>query len=123
MSEYVVLIIGDPDRWWAMSEQERADGYAEFGRFDAELARRGHTVTGGAELQGRASARTVRPGGRDITEGPYSETAEQVGGYYQVETDDLEDLLDCCRIIAALGEAVQVVPTVVPTVVPEAGTS
>ena len=37
-----------------------------------------------------------------------------MGGYFHIETDDLDDLLECCRIIAAIGDAVQVVPTVVP---------
>ncbi len=114
MTEYIVLIIGDADRWWSsMSLQERKDGYAEYERFGEELSKRGHTMTGGAELEGSETARTVQPGGTTITDGPYVETAEQVGGFYQVETDDLDDLLECCKIIAALGDAVQVVPTVV----------
>lgn len=113
MTEYVVLIIGDADRWWtSMSLKERKDGYAQYARFNQQLAERGHKVTGGAELKGSTTARTVHPGGAGITEGPYAESAEQVGGFYQVETDDLEDLLECCRTIAALGDAVQVVPTV-----------
>src|SRR6478609_6071698 len=106
MTEYVVLIVGDGDRWWtSMTEQERKDGYAEYGRFAQQLGERGHRVVGGAELQ---PSTTVR------TDGPFTEATEQVGGYFHIETDDLDDLLECCRIIAALGDAVQVVPTVVP---------
>ena len=115
MTEYVVLIVGDADRWWtSMSLKERQDGYAEYTRFGQQLAERGHKVTGGAELKASTEARTVRPGSLEITEGPYAESVEQVGGFYQVETDDLDDLLECCKIIAALGDAVQVVPTVSP---------
>lgn len=115
MTEYVVLILGDADRWWTtMTEQERKDGYAEYGRFAQQLAERGHTMVGGAELQASAEARTVHPGGTTVTEGPFAETTEQVGGYFHIDTDDLEDLLECCKIIAALGDAVQVVPTVSP---------
>jgi hypothetical protein len=115
MTEYVVLIIGDADRWWSsMSMQERADGYAEYTRFAQQLTERGHRITGGAELKASKTARTVHPGGTSITDGPYVESAEQVGGFYQVETEDLDDLLECCKIIAALGDAVQVVPTVSP---------
>ena len=33
---------------------------------------------------------------------------EQVGGFYQVETDDLDDLLECCGILAALGDGIEV---------------
>ncbi|WP_121256418.1 YciI family protein [Nocardioides ferulae] len=113
MTEYVVLIIGDADRWWtSMSLKEREDGYAQYARFGEELARRGHKVTGGAELQQSTTARSIRPGGSAATEGPFAETAEQVGGFYQIETDDLDDLLDCCTIITALGDGVEVRPTV-----------
>ena len=56
----------------------------------------------------------MQPGGATVTDGPFAETAEQVGGYFHIETEDLDDLLECCKIIAALGDAVQVVPTVVP---------
>ncbi len=115
MTEYIVLIIGDADRWWtSMSMKERKEAYGEYARFGQRLAERGHKVTGGAELKSTDHARTVRPGTLEVTEGPFAETAEQVGGFYQVETDDLDDLLECCKIIAGLGDAVQVVPTVSP---------
>lgn len=113
MTEYVVLIVGDPDRWWTtMTDEERAAGYAEYGRFDEELSRRGHQVTGGAELHGMSRARSIPPGGGPVTDGPFAEVSEQVGGFYQVQTDDLDDLLECCQIIAALGDGVQVRPVV-----------
>jgi hypothetical protein len=113
MTEYVVLIVGDADRWWtSMSMQERKDGYAEYNRFGEELAKRGHKIVGGAELHQSSEAKTIHPGGDRITDGPFAETAEHVGGFYQVETDDLDDLLECCKIIAALGDAVEVRRTV-----------
>jgi hypothetical protein len=115
MTEYVVLIVGDADRWWTtMSEQERRDGYAEYGRFAQQLAERGHRIVGGAELQASTTVRTVQPGGTAVTDGPYAESAEQVAGYFHIDTEDVDDLVECCRIIAAVGDAVQVVPTVVP---------
>lgn len=107
--EYVVLILGDADRWWTtMSNAERAAGYAEYERFDAELARRGHVVTGGAELHSHREARRIPAGGGAATQGPFAEVTEQIGGFYQVSTADLDDLLDCCQIVAALGDVVQV---------------
>lgn len=113
MRQYVVLVVGDADRWWTtMTEEQRAAGYAEYERFDAELARRGHQVTGGAELHGSATARSIPVGGGAVVEGPFAETAEQVGGFYLVQTEDLEDLLDCCQILAALGDGIEVRPCV-----------
>lgn len=109
MTEYVVLIVGDADRWWtSMSLKEREDGYAEYTRFGQELARRGHRVTGGAELHQSSEARSIRPGSTVVTDGPFAETAEQVGGFYVVETDDLDDLLECTKIITAVGDGIEV---------------
>lgn len=113
MKEYVVLIVGDADRWWtSMTEEERAAGYAVYGRFDEELTRRGHVVTGGAELQGSATAKSIRAGGGPVTDGPFVESAEQVGGFYLVQTDDLDDLMECCRMLAELGDGIEVRPVV-----------
>ncbi|MEO5653468.1 MAG: YciI family protein [Marmoricola sp.] len=116
MTEYVVLIIGDSDRWWtSMSLKERKDGYAEYARFGRELAERGHKVTGGAELHQSSEARSIQPGVSVVTDGPFTETAEQVGGFYAIESDDLDDLLDCCKIIAAVGDGIEVRRSVSPT--------
>ena len=109
MTEYVVLIVGDADRWWTtMGMDQRQSGYAEYNRFAEELGKRGHKITGGAELHATSEGRRIPPGGGPATEGPFAESTEQVGGFYQVETDDLDDLVDCCQIIAALGDAVDV---------------
>lgn len=116
MTEYIVLLLGNAEReqWWGnVSEQERKDMFAEHDRFGRELDAHGHTITGGAELHPSTEARTVQPGGTAVTEGPYAETSEMVGGYYVVESDDLDDLLECCKILAATGEAVEVRRTVV----------
>ena len=115
MTEYVVLIVGDADRWWTtMSEDKRKAGYAEYERFAEQLGKRGHRIIGGAELHATSEGRRIPPGGGVPTEGPFAEVTEQVGGFYQVETDDVDDLLDCCQIIAALGDGVQVRRVVKP---------
>ena len=115
MTEYVVLIIGDAERWWTtMTESERTHGYSEYERFSAELEKRGHSITGGAELQSNKTARSIPTGGGPVTDGPFTETAEYVGGFYQVQTDDIDDLLECCQIVAAVGDGIEVRPVVVP---------
>ena len=115
MTEYVVLIVGDADRWWTtMDAEKRAAGYAEYTRFGEELARRGHRVTGGAELHATSEAKRIPRGGGAVTDGPFAEVSEQVGGFYQVESENLDDLLDCCQIIAAVGDGIEVRRTVTP---------
>lgn len=113
MTQYVVLIVGDADRWWTtMTPEQRAEGYATYGRFAGELARRGHRVLAGAELHASTTAKSIRGADAPITDGPYAETAEQVGGFFQVDTEDLDDLMDCCRILASIGEGIEVKPIV-----------
>jgi hypothetical protein len=113
MTEYVVLISGDERRWWDdMSEEQAKQAYAEHGRFSEELEKRGHKITGGAELHRSSRSRTIPAGGGTPTDGPYAETSEQVGGFYQVETDDLDDLLDVCQILARTGDVIEVRPCV-----------
>jgi hypothetical protein len=108
MTEYVVLLMGDAERWWDLPEEERIAGYGAHERFTAQLVERGHTITGGAELHRSSEARTIAPGATTVTEGPWAETREQVGGFYLVESTDLDDLMECCLILAATGDAVEV---------------
>lgn len=115
MTKYVVLIMGDADRWWtSMTEEQRAAGYAVYTRFDEELAKRGHKVVSGAELHGTSEARSIKPGGGPVTAGPFAESTEQVGGFYQVQSEDLDDLAECCTMIAELGDAVEIRRVVSP---------
>jgi len=108
MTEYVVLLMGDAERWWDLSEDERRAGYAAHDRFTARLAEGGHRITGGAELHRASEARTIAPGSIAATDGPWAETREQVGGFYVVASEDLDDLLQCCTVLAATGDAVEV---------------
>jgi hypothetical protein len=115
MSEYTVLIIGDADRWWtSMTMEQRAEGYAHYARFNQALAEGGHKIVGGAELTRTSEARSIRKGGGVVSDGPYAEAVEAVGGYYQIETDDLDGLMECCQIIAATGDGIEVRPNVDP---------
>lgn len=108
MTEYMIVIVGEDDRWWTkMSAEERRHGYAEYGRFTQELVSRGHKITGGAELHTVREARRIAPGSQTVTDGPFAESAEQVGGFFTVETDNVDDVLDCCKIITALGDGIE----------------
>ena len=107
MDEYVVLIVGDTDRWWTtMTADDRAAGYARYSEFERALAERGHEVTGGAELAPSAGGRRLAGTG-EVTDGPFAEVTEQVGGFYQIRTADPDDLLDCCRILLTAGDGIE----------------
>jgi len=84
-----------------MSADDRAATYARHEAFSKALEERGHKITGGAELTHSRTARTLRRRGDQIamTDGPYAETVEQLSGFYLVETDDLDDLVEVTKIL------------------------
>ncbi len=97
---YLLLIYGDEAQW---SEQSEADQAAEMGRWEAytkSITDEG-IMRGGEALQPTASATTVRvrDGEAQVTDGPFAETREQLGGYYMVECDTLDQAIDAARRI------------------------
>jgi hypothetical protein len=115
MTEYAVLLPGNESTWAQATAEQQAEMYQRHLKFAELLAARGHQVTGGNELQPSSTARTVT-GSLDqvsVTEGPYAETTEQLTGFYTVVSDDLDDLLKVCGILAEGGGKVEVRATVV----------
>jgi hypothetical protein len=102
MATFLVLIRGDERRWSAMTPDEvRAldEGHAAF------VARAGSAVLRGDALEPSARARTVRAGGDArplVTDGPFPEMHEVVGGYYLLEAADLDE---AAALAAGLPEA------------------
>ena len=102
MTTYAVLLPGDESTWANATDEQRAAMYEKHNRFAELLAERGHKVTGGAELTHSRTARTLR-GTKDglvVTDGPYAETVEQLTGFYLIESDDLDDLVEVTKILA-----------------------
>ena len=102
MAQYMLIIPDDYDAWEAKTPQERRAIYAEHETFATRLAQGGHRVTAGAELTLPRTARTVRsgPAGITVTDGPYTESVEQLSGFYLIESEDLRDLEEACGILA-----------------------
>ena len=101
MTKYMVLIPDNEDAWEASTAEEKAAMYAKHREFSELLAERGHKVTAGAELTRSETAHIVS-GTRDamvVTQGPYAEAAEQLTGFYLIESDDLDDLLRCVSVL------------------------
>jgi hypothetical protein len=120
MTQYAILLPGDESTWERATAEERAAVYALHGDFARVLAERGHRITGGAELAHSRDAKTVRKSAAGevlITEGPYAEAVEQLTGFYLVESDDLDDLLQVCGMLAH-GESIEVRAIVEPEAIP-----
>ncbi len=110
--KYVALIYTDPAHAEAMTPEEReayVEKYLEFSRMGREQG----AVLGGNELASVASATQVRvvDGETVVTDGPYAETREQLGGYYMLECDSIEEAVElAAKIPGAVHGAIEVRP-------------
>jgi len=95
MPQYLLLVYTDETDVPAMGTPERDAQHAAWFRVTEELREAGHLVAGDA-LHPVASATTVRErdGGRLVTDGPFAETREQLGGYYLIDVPDLDTAID-----------------------------
>jgi hypothetical protein len=107
---YAVLLPADESAWEAATPEQRATTYARHRDFATALHERGHRVVGGAELTHSRGTRQVRRVDDElvVTEGPYAESAEQLTGFYLVDSDDLDDLVEVCGLLADGDGAVEV---------------
>ncbi|WP_051427665.1 YciI family protein [Arthrobacter sp. H20] len=87
-TEYIILLHDNELDWQEATAGQRAETYGRHTEFSRRCAEDGHRVTGGAELQPSTTATILRGGSVGITDGPYTETVEQLGGFYLVETDN-----------------------------------
>jgi hypothetical protein len=97
---YLVLLLGDEREWSALDEAGRDALDASHREFTAVAPTRGHTIVEGRELALPSTALVVRRsrgGAPTVSEGPFAETVELVGGYYVVRTADPQDL---ARLVA-----------------------
>ena len=110
--QYMLLIYGSDEAWASLPEDEREAQLREY----MTLGERYPQIRGGSELQPAAAATTVRVANGDVltTDGPFAETKEQLGGYYLVDCETLEEALEIAAKIPAArtGGAVEVRPLV-----------
>jgi hypothetical protein len=94
----VLLSFAAPDAWERMSDEERAAWTADDADFNAYLADIGCVVNGNG-LHGPDTATTVRvkDGEAIVTDGPYAETTEVLGGYLEIDVADLDAALDIAK--------------------------
>jgi hypothetical protein len=84
----------DEKAWFGLSEAERQENMAEPTRYVQQLIASGKFL-GGAPLDPSSAASTVRwrEGKRLVTDGPFAETREQVGGYTLIDAKDREEAI------------------------------
>ena len=92
--QYMLLIYGDENAWEGMSPEEQAEGLKPWTDYTKWLKDSGTYVAGDA-LAPTTAATTVRirDGQTLTTDGPFAETKEQLGGYYLIDVENLDDAI------------------------------
>ena len=115
--KYMLLIYHDEKLWNAHTEPERQEIYRQYRALIEELTRDGKYLVGD-QLQSTATANSVRVRRNQplITDGPFAETREQLGGFFLVEAKDVAEAnAIAARIPSALTGTIEVRPVVEAT--------
>lgn len=104
--KYFVLLAGygEMPGWEVLTPEEQEAGMAKHVAFDEACAGRDGVEMVSAEALGDGSMATTlrtRGGETTVTDGPYAEAAEQIGGYYVVDAPDVDTVIELCRILPA----------------------
>jgi hypothetical protein len=93
--KYMLLLYGNEEAWANVTDEERQQGMMAHRDYSMALAESGAHIAG-APLQPSSSASTVtvENGETIVTDGPFAETKEQLGGYYLLECESLDEALD-----------------------------
>jgi hypothetical protein len=110
--EYMLLIYDSEADGKKRSAAEQGQMHQDYMTFTQDLSKSGKNK-GGNPLEQTATATTVRVrnGKTTVTDGPFAETKEQLGGYYLVEAKDLDDAISiAAKIPGAKHGSIEVRP-------------
>ncbi len=112
--KYMLLIYHGEETWNERTETERQQIYREYRELIDELKANGKYLAGD-QLQSTSTANSVqvRGGKPMITDGPFAETREQLGGFFLIEANNLEEAnAIAARIPSARTGTIEVRPVV-----------
>ena len=112
--QYLLLIYDKESDWGKLSEAQQGFMMQEYQEFTKSINQSGH-YRAGSQLHPVSKATTVRvrDGKKLITDGPFAETKEQLGGYYLIEAKDLNDAIKVAsRIPSVRSGSIEVRPIV-----------
>ena len=110
MPQYLILLYEDEQSWADASDEKSAEMLAKHRAFSERYR---DALRGGSALQPQATATTIRgwnTGTPTVTDGPFAETKEALGGFYMVEAADLDEALAIAREVPAPFGGVEVRP-------------
>jgi len=109
MAQYLILIYEDETQYATASPQVFDEVMQAHNAFAGQVEEHGAKLLGGNALQSTGTATSIR-GGSDVTDGPFVETKEVLGGYYLVDAPDLDAALAVGRLCPARFGGVEVRP-------------
>jgi hypothetical protein len=108
MAQYLILLYENETDWQDASPEDRQRILEAHNRFAPQVGELGGKLLGGNALQPTLTATTVR--GDVVTDGPFIETKEALGGYYLIEAKDLDQALAIAKLCPAPYGGVEVRP-------------
>jgi len=101
---YMLLIYGDESRWDDIPEEEQAAQMERWGEYSKALVDAGAFVAGEG-LQTSSTATTLRVENDEVilTDGPFAETKEQVGGFYVIDVENLDQAIEWAKKLPSTG--------------------
>ncbi len=111
MAQYLILIYEDEVTYARATPEDYQAIMEAHNRYPEQVAALGGKIISGQALQPTTSATTIR--GDVVTDGPFAETKEALGGYYLVEAEDLDQALAIGKVTPAPYGCVEVRPIMV----------
>jgi hypothetical protein len=115
MAQYLFLIYSDPALEASMTPDDWNAMMAAHQEFAGKVVAGGGKILSGEALAPANTATTVR--GQDtpsttVTDGPFAETKESLGGFYLIETEDLDAAIGFARVLPVRAGGVEVRPVI-----------
>ena len=109
MTQYMILIYEDEGRYETATPEVFGEITKDHTDFMASVEQHGAKLLGGEALQPTGTATTIR-GGAEVTDGPFVETKEALGGFYLIDAPDLDTALTVGKLVPARFGGVEVRP-------------
>ncbi len=116
MTQYLLLIYEDESGSASASPDDMTEMMRAYGEYTQWLAAQGW-MRGGDALHGtdQATSVRVRDGERVVVDGPFAETKEQLGGYYLIETEHLDDAIEAAARCPGAARGTMEIRPIMPT--------
>ncbi len=111
MAKYLVLIYESEEGYAKATEADMQHVMDLHNAYPEQVAKLGGKILGGEALQSTNTATTIR--GDVVTDGPFAETKEVLGGFYLIEAEDLDQALAIGKVTPAPYGCVEVRPIMV----------